>query len=63
MDKKIIALIFVFTFAVIGIAIIVFSSGSSKAELQKTKGAKLQTQEDLLISMSEITYFSILYSL
>ena len=43
MDKKIIALIFVFTFAVIGIAIIVFSSGSSKAELQKTKGAKLQT--------------------
>ena len=45
MDKKIIALISVFTIFVIGIAIIVAGLGSPKAELQKTKGANLQTSE------------------
>ncbi len=43
MDKKIIALFSIFTFAVIGIAIFVVGSGNPKAELQKTKGAKILT--------------------
>lgn len=41
MDKKIIALVSLFTLAVIGIAIFAFGSGDSKAVVQKTAGAKI----------------------
>ena len=43
MDKKVIALISLFFVFVIGIALLVFSTGSQKAELSKTKGASLET--------------------
>ncbi len=41
MDKKIVALISLFTIAVIGIAVFVFGSGDQKAVVQKTAGAKI----------------------